>query len=244
VTSVHVLSDPVALARAAAERIAADAAAAIADRGGFRLVLAGGETPRETYRVLADSDPARQVDWARVEVFWGDERCVPPEDPRSNYRVARESLLDRVPIPPGHVHRIRGEDEPASAARAYEAALAGVVPDLVLLGLGRDGHTASLFPGQAAVRESERTVVAEYVRAVGAWRITMTLPLLNSARAVLFLVSGADKAEALHRVLELAPPPDQAPAAAVRPALGRLDWLVDAAAASRLVRVSTVSAGG
>jgi 6-phosphogluconolactonase len=231
---VQVFPDPTALARAAAGRIAAAAADAIAARGRFRLVLAGGETPRRTYGVLAGIGLEARLDWPLVEVFWGDERCVPPDDPRSNYRMARESLLDRVPIAPENVHRIRGEDEPARAAREYEARLRDVVPDLVLLGLGADGHTASLFPGHRAVRERTRRVLAEYVTVVEAWRVTLTPPMLNAARAVVFLVSGTGKAGPLRQVLEGALPPDLLPARAIHPASGRVDWLVDAAAGSGL----------
>lgn len=232
--AVHVFADPAALARAAAARIAAAAAEAIAARGRFRLVLAGGETPRQTYEVLARAEFAGRVDWPRVEFFWGDERCVPPEDARSNFRMARESLLDRIPAVPEYVHRIHGEEEPARAARSYAERLRDVVPDLVLLGLGVDGHTASLFPGHAAVRELDRKVVAEYVRAVVGWRVTMTPPLLNSAGAVAFLVSGTAKAGPLRQVLQGALPPELLPARAIQPATGRLDWLVDAAAGSGL----------
>jgi 6-phosphogluconolactonase len=235
---LHVLADPAALARAAAGRIAAAAGDAVAARGRFRLVLAGGETPRHTYEALAGAEFAGRVDWTRAELFWGDERCVPPDDARSNYRMARESLLDRVPVLPGNVHRIRGEAEPGLAAREYERLLAGVVPDLVLLGLGRDGHTASLFPGHPAVRERVRTVLAEYVEEVGSWRVTMTPPMLNAARAVIFLVSGADKARPLRLVLESSLPPTRLPARAVRPVSGRLEWMVDRPAAAGLSRVT------
>jgi 6-phosphogluconolactonase len=238
---LHVFPDPAALALAAAERIAAVAVDAIRARGRCRLVLAGGETPRQAYEVLAGAGQAGGVDWPRVEFFWGDERCVPPDDARSNYRMAREALLDRVPVTPDNVHRIHGEDEPARAALAYERQLAGVVPDLVLLGLGQDGHTASLFPGHAAVRERVRTVLAEYVREVSAWRVTMTPPMLNAGRAVLFLVSGAAKAGPLRLALKGSLPPALLPVKAVRPASGCLDWLVDLAAASGLARVTSVS---
>ncbi len=235
---LHVFPDPAALALAAAERIATAAVDAVGARGRFRLVLAGGETPRQTYEVLAGAGWAGRVDWPRVELFWGDERCVPPDDARSNYRMARQTLLDRVAVAPDNVHRIHGEDEPARAALDYERQLAGVVPDLVLLGLGRDGHTASLFPGHAAVRERVRTVLAEYVREVSAWRVTMTPPMLNAGRAVLFLVSGSDKAGPLRLALEGSLPPALLPVKAVRPASGCLDWMVDMAAASGLARVT------
>ena len=232
--ALHVFADPAALGRAAAARITTAAADAIAARGRFCLVLAGGETPRQTYSVLAGEAFAGRVDWARIQFFWGDERCVPPDDPRSNYRMARESLLDRISAVPENVHRIHGEEAPARAARLYEEQLRDVVPDLVLLGLGMDGHTASLFPGHAAVRELDRRVVAEYVGVVIGWRVTMTPPLLNSARAIAFLVSGTAKAGPLRQVLQGGLPAELLPARAIQPASGRLDWLLDAAAASGL----------
>ncbi len=251
---IRILPGPAALARAAVEHIIARAAAAIASAGRFRLVLSGGETPRHTYLLLADAEFARRVDWARVEVFWGDERCVPPDDSRSNYRMARETLLDRVPILPEHIFRIHVEDGPAQAALAYEQALKrlpadapgigsnGFLFDLVLLGLGNDGHTASLFPGQTAVRESAAWVVPEFALSVSEWRVTLTPVAINPARAVTFLVSGGEKAGPLHEALEGSLPPDLLPARAIMPATGDLTWLVDAAASSRLERSGQTSA--
>jgi 6-phosphogluconolactonase len=205
------------------------------------VALAGGSTPRGLYRLLATDARYRDaVAWARVELFWGDERHVPPDHPDSNYGMAAAELLAHVPIHPARVHRIQGEHPDVhAAAAAYEQDIRrtiptdGVVPqlDLVLLGLGADGHTASLFPGTAAVRERDRLVVAHYVEAVQAERITMTLPLLNAARHVLFVVTGSDKADAVRRVLDTGEP---LPAAAVRPTQGELTWLVDRAAARDL----------
>jgi 6-phosphogluconolactonase len=178
------------------------------------------------------------VDWARVHVFWGDERCVPPDHPESNYRLAREALLDHVPLPPANVHRIPTEQEPVQAAADYEQTLRrffgpGSVPrfDLVLLGLGTDGHTASLFPGTPAVHEYERWVVAHYVSSLPAWRVTLTPAVLNAADQVTFLVAGEEKAGALKQVLAGPYQPDVLPAQVVRPAGGSLLWLVDDAAA-------------
>ena len=231
---IRVFPDSDALARGAADHIASLAASAVENRNRCRLVLSGGETPRRAYTMLASPEFAERVDWRRIEVFWGDERCVPPDDARSNYRMARETLLDRLPIPAVNIHRIRGEAAPAVAAEEYERLVRGVALDLVLLGLGPDGHTASLFPGQAAVRESAAWVRAEYVSALGTWRVTLTPPAINSARAVSFLVSGAEKAATLEQVLEGSLAPDRLPARAIHPSSGHMTWLVDAAAASRL----------
>jgi 6-phosphogluconolactonase len=224
------------VARAAADRIVAAGSEAIAARGRFTIALSGGSTPRALFELLAGDAYRARVDWARTEAFFGDERCVPPDDPASNYRMAREALLDRVPA---RVHRMRGEDEPAAAAIAYEREmreLFGATPrfDLVLLGMGDNGHTASLFPGLHAVDERERWVVAEYVGEVSMWRLTVTPVVLNAAAEDLFLVAGADKAAMLHRVLEGPRDPAALPAQVVAPRDGRLVWLVDAAAAAAL----------
>jgi 6-phosphogluconolactonase len=216
------------LAQAAAEHFVAQATEAIAARGRFVVALAGGSTPRPTYALLAGGAFAAQVKWPRVHVFWSDERCVPPNHAGSNYRMAREALLDRVPIPTANVHRIRGELPPPQAAAAYESELEAVLSaggrfDLILLGMGADGHTASLFPGTPALAERRRWVVENDVETLDAWRITLTLPVINAARQVTFLVSGAEKAEALARIRAGEP----LPAGLVQPAVGRLTWLVD-----------------
>jgi 6-phosphogluconolactonase len=242
---VRVYPDAPSLARAAAQEFVRLATEAMADHGWFAVALSGGSTPRATHTLLAWAEFAGQVDWSRVHVFWGDERCVPPDHPDSNYRMARETLLDHVPIPAGNAHRMRGEVEPQQAAAEYEDELRaffgpiggeGQLPrfDLILLGLGEDGHTASLFPSTWPVHEGRRWVVAHYVEKLKAWRITMTPTLINAAANVVFLVAGAGKAEALHAVLEGPHQPDALPAQVVRPTRGRLLWLVDAAAAARL----------
>ena len=232
----------------AAERFVSFATQAIDESGRFVVALAGGSTPNRLYALLAMPAYAGRVDWSRTHLFWGDERAVPADDPTSNYRMTREVLLDRVPVPEANVHRIRGEDVPAKAAAAYERDLRRTFAtpegppsrapgrrfDLVLLGMGDNGHTASLFPGLAAVRERERWVLAEHVAEVSMWRITLTPPVLNAAAHVVFLVSGAEKAAMLHRVLEGPSEPDDLPAQAIAPLDGTLDWLVDAAAAARL----------
>lgn len=246
--TIEVSRDPAALARAVTRHVVACTAAAIAARGRGVLALAGGSTPRAAYAMLASEEFVHRIEWPRVHVLWGDERCVPPDDPRSNYRMARETLLDRVPLPPGNIHRIRGEDEPSAAAAGYESVLRELLgsrgpdilpsagPDLVLLGLGDDGHTASLFPGRAAVYERVRWVVADFIEVVGMWRVTLTPVIINAARNVIFIVSGTTKAGRLHEVLEGPRLPERLPAQVVRPTRGPLTWLVDEAAASRLHR--------
>jgi 6-phosphogluconolactonase len=228
---------PEGLADAVARHIVARAAQAISSRGLFTLALAGGSTPQATYSRLATRDSRLKLDWRLVHILWGDERCVPPDDPRSNYRMAKEALLDRVPIPADQIHRIRGEDDPEKAAAEYERQLRALLGsdglDLVLLGLGEDGHTASLFPGQAAVHETARWVVAVPAPDGTMWRITLTPPVINAARNVTFVVSGANKAARLQQVLQGPSTPDILPAQAIRPTQGRLTWMVDEAAAGK-----------
>ncbi len=231
--------DAEAVAHAAAEEIAREASRAVALRGAFTLSLAGGSTPRRLYALLADASFHGRIPWDRTHVFFGDERPVPPDHPDSNYRMAREALLDHVAV--ASVHRIPGEDP--AAADVYEAELRrffGIPPggepprlDLVLLGLGSDGHTASLFPGTPAVDETVRWVVSPFVPRLGTRRTTLTLRVLNRARAALFLVSGAAKAAAVARVLAPAPGAEPLPAARVQPDGGAV-WIVDDAAAAAL----------
>jgi 6-phosphogluconolactonase len=236
--------DPGALTRATAEYIADVAERAIGERGRFSLGLSGGSTPRPVYELLAEPPFRDRIDWDRTHIWWGDERCVPPDDAQSNYRLAREALLDKVPLPPANVHRMRGEIDPATAAAEYEQELAdylaeegaGAGLDLVLLGMGDNGHTASLFPGQPAVHEQERQVVAEYVAEVSMWRITLTAPAINAARFVVILVGGEAKAQRLHEVLDGPYDPDRSPVQLIKPASGELVWMVDRAAASALNR--------
>jgi 6-phosphogluconolactonase len=248
--SIEVLPDAATLARAAAERFVSSAARAIADRERFVVALSGGSTPRHMYEVLAQEPFASRVNWSRVQVVWGDERCVPPTDPESNSRMAREALLDHVPLPAENVHRIHGEDDPARAAAAYETTLRELLDtpsgppspepghdvDLVLLGVGENGHTASIFPGSAAADERVRWVAAEYVPAVAMWRLTLTAPVLNAAGEVLFLVSGGTKASVLKRILEGPRQPRDLPAQLIAPTRGRTQWMMDRAAAAELSR--------
>jgi 6-phosphogluconolactonase len=238
---LEVLPSATALADAVAGRFIAAAGDAIDSRGQFVVALSGGSTPRDTYRRLGTEALVSRVMWSRVQVLWGDERCVPPHHAESNYRMAREALLDCVPVPAANVHRIHGEDDPATAAWVYEATLrallrppAGAGIDLVLLGLGEDGHTASLFPGSAAVHEQTRWVMVAHAAAAPMWRITLTPAVINAAAEVLFLVSGGAKAGILRRVLEGPRRPHELPAQAIAPTNGRVRWCVDAAAAADL----------
>jgi len=212
-----------------AASIVADALVEAA-RAGRAIVLTGGHTPGRAYELAAEREP----DWSAASVLWGDERCVPPEDERSNYRLAREHLLDRLEAQPREVQRIHGELEPAEAADEYEAVLRGVHLDLMLLGLGPDAHAASLFPGSPALEERERLVVAtEAGLEPFVDRVTMTLPALASAQDMLFIVTGEDKAEAVERAFGR-PPDPAAPGSMVRSATGRTRLVTDIPAASRL----------
>ncbi len=229
---IAVVDDPAA---AAAERIAA-----VVRRGG-QIALAGGSTPRRAYELLAAMD----LDWSRCELWLGDDRCVPPDHQHSNFKMVSEELVDRLPVchrPPGW-HRIRGELGPEAAADAFEAELRATFPadvelpvfDLILLGIGPDAHTASLFPGDAALSERERWAVGVETPGMAPLvpRVTLTLPVLDAAREVLLLISGADKADAVARAFGDAPGPD-APASLVRPERGALTVLLDESAAARL----------
>jgi 6-phosphogluconolactonase len=194
-----VAPDVEGLARVAADRVRVLAGDAIAARGRFRIALAGGSTPRALYEQLAATP---DVDWARTDIFFGDERAVGPEDPQSNFRMARETLLAPAGVPPENVHRLRGEDPDLdAAARQYEATLGALPLDLALLGMGGDGHTASLFPGTAALDEQTRLCVANDVPSMKTHRLTLTYPVLLAARDVLFLVAGPDKTDTLAAVL-------------------------------------------
>jgi len=210
------VSDAVAL-------ITREAESAIAERGIFRIALSGGNTPRPVYEALA----AAPLAWDRWEITFGDERCVPPDSDQSNFRMARQALFDRAPIPSGNILRMEGEADPAAAALRYESALLGrsnpYRHDLILLGMGDDGHTASLFPGTEALGVTDRLVVANYVPKFSTWRLTFTYPLLNSARHVCFLVSSAGKEPVLEEVFS---GKSSYPSAAVSPHDGRVTWLL------------------
>ncbi len=245
--------DASALAQAAAHNFVELAKKAIATQGRFSLVLSGGSTPAALYKLLASEPYATQLDWGKIDVFWGDERCVPPDDPESNYRMANETLLRHVPIPPQNIHRMQGELAPQIAAQAYEATLREYFHDapvarrfdLVLLGMGNDGHTLSLFPGSEATKQAmillsqpvqtqPHWVVANYVEKFSTWRITLTTQPVNAAANLLFLVAGADKAKALQQVLTDPPQLPLLPAQLIQPSNGQLVWMIDEVAATLL----------
>lgn len=231
--AVSVFETPAEVAAAAAHAVASSAASAVAARKRFLLALSGGSTPKAVYSLLG-ADPAI-VPWDKTEIFFGDERCVPSDHADSNYRMVRETLIGR--IPQATVHRVETELGPDEAAARYDTALReagdGGIPrfDLILLGMGADGHTASLFPGTSALAENRRLAVANFVPQLGADRVTFTFPVINAAQRVLFLASGADKSAMLAEVL--AGPRSRYPAQNVYPH-GVLEWYVDRAAAAAL----------
>jgi len=238
---VLVHEDKADLAEAAAGDFAEKAKKAIAERGRFAVALAGGSTPEAAYKILASEyGESTDLDWNRVHVFFGDERTAPPDHEDSNYRMASETLLDHVSV--GSVHRMRGELPPDEAAADYEEELRSFFGaedpprfDLIMLGIGGDGHTASLFPETEALEVTDRLAVANSVPKLETTRLTLTAPVINAARAVTFLVAGEDKAEALREILEGDAGPRAYPAKLVRPD-GDLTWMVDRAAARLLAR--------
>jgi 6-phosphogluconolactonase len=243
--NLSVLPDADDLGRAAAEQFVELARTSILSRSRFMVALSGGSTPQRLYQRLAAPPFRDRVDWSRTQVFWGDERGVPPDHPESNYRMAKEALLDRVPVPGRCIHRIRAEmpDRAAAArdyqveiARAFDVGEAGQPPsfDLLLLGMGNDGHTASLFPGGEALREGRRWAVSVVGPKPPPSRITLTAPILNRAREICLLVAGSDKAATLRAVLQGPHDPGRMPVQLLEPESGRLTWLVDEGAASQL----------
>ena len=232
--------DAETLTREAAIHFIECANEAITERNYFAVALAGGSTPKALYKTLATVELVPRVDWEKVHVFWGDERCVAPNHEDSNYRMAFDVMLRHLPIPVKQIYRMEGELEPKEAAKAYEDRLKGFFSkntprfDLVLLGLGEDTHTASLFPGTKALSEMKKWVTANYVRKLSAWRLTLTAWTINQAANVTFLVSGGSKAEALQRVLAGRFTPEEVPAQMIRPERGQLRWLMDRAAATLL----------
>ncbi len=242
--NVRVYADAAMLARAAADLFTETAGAAVAAGGRSCVALSGGSTPRALYQLLGAPPYRDRVDWSRAFIFWGDERCVPPDHPDSNYGMARAALLAHVPVPQEQVFRMAGEvADPAVAAAQYEESLRRVFAlspgawprlDLVLLGLGPDGHTASLFSHTAALGVTDRLAVANRVEKLDATRITLTAPTINHAARVAFLVAGADKADPLAAVLDGPRHSDDLPAQLIGPVDGELLWLVDRAAAAQL----------
>jgi 6-phosphogluconolactonase len=239
-SSVHQFPNSGSLAVGAAEQLIELANTAITEHGRFSIALSGGSTPKSLYELLATPAYAGRINWQQVHVFWGDERCVPPDHVDSCYRMARESLLDHVPIPPDSIKRMLGERPPNEAADQYELVLQTFFGqqsprfDLILLGMGDDGHTASLFPGTKALDEQTRWVIENYVEVKQMWRVTMTKTAINAAANVMFLVSGNSKAERLHEVIQGAYTPYQLPSQLIQPENGKLMWFVDQDAAHLL----------
>ena len=240
---IRILTTPQELSEAAADEVVRDANEAVKARGRFTIALSGGSTPKNLFNLLA-TNARNALPWDRMYFFWGDERHVPPTDQDSNYRMAEEVMLSKVPVPPGNVFRMAAENpDAARVAEDYEKTLlkffqlapSGIPQfDLILLGMGPDGHTASLFPGTPALQEKSRLVVSNWVEKLKTNRLSFTLPVLNAARCVAFLVSGTDKAPALKTVLEENASPEQYPAKLVNPSAGKLIWFLDRAAASSL----------
>ena len=233
------------VAGAAADLFASSARAAVEARGVARIAVSGGGTPKAMFALLADQSAPyfARVPWERLELFWVDERCVPPTDKDSNYRMTNEAMLAKVPLPAEQIHRMEGELEPEVAAARYEAAIRTAfrlegaetpVFDLVLLGMGDDGHTASLFPHTEALHELGRLVVANHVPQKETWRVTLTWPVIDRGREVAFLIEGAGKADVLRDVLLGEYDPESKPSQLIRPASGELTFLLDAAAAAKL----------
>jgi 6-phosphogluconolactonase len=236
---MRVYRDSAALARAVAELFVATGRIAIAERGAFYVALSGGNTPRAAYELLGQEPFRDELSWSGVFIYFGDERCVPPTDEQSNYRMARRAFLDAVGIPRENVHRIPGEVDPGHAANEYASLLRadlGNTPhfDLVMLGLGPDGHTASLFPGTPPQTDDAALVRAVYSQSQTMWRVTVTPKVINAARTVVFAVEGAEKAAILAQVYEGPIDPVEYPAQIVHPLSGRLIWLVDELAAGML----------
>jgi 6-phosphogluconolactonase len=250
----YVEPDKTALAERAAEYIAAKAEQAVAARGRARIAISGGSTPKATFEVLAEGGGPwrKRMPWDKLDLFWVDERCVPPDNAESNYRMTRKAMLDYVPLKPEQIHRIEGELEPDDAAAHYEAELRRCFGlgkteapqfDLIQLGMGADGHTASLFPYSDALRETTKLVTANYVEEKDAWRVTLTWPVINQARDVFFLVAGAEKAMILNQVFEGPHNPQRLPSQLIIPSGDILTLLLDQAAATLLPETDAQGCG-
>ena len=241
----YVEPDAAALASRAAQYFVEMVGEAVAGRGRARIAISGGSTPKATFQLLADpNEPWRnRMPWDRLDLYWVDERAVPPDNAESNYRMTREALLDHVPLKPKQIHRMQGELEPEAAAARYEAELrnsfrleGAEMPrfDVVQLGMGPDGHTASLFPHTAALHELGRLATANHLERMNTWRITLTAPVINHADHVFFLIGGADKAMILNQVFQGPRDPERLPSQLIVPAGGILTLLLDRAAATLL----------
>jgi 6-phosphogluconolactonase len=233
---IRIFNDTESLSRAAATLFSEESQLAVQLHGRFDVVLCGGRTPQRMHEILAQPPFRQQIPWLQTHIFWGDERCVPLHDPRSNEKWAREELLNEVPVSSDHIHPIRCHKSPRDAAEAYESKLRkifdGHLPqfDLIFLGLGSNGHTASLFPDTDVLEEDKRWAAEVYVKEDYLHRVTLTVPVINNAKHVVFLVSGAEKASVLHQVLEGPFTPRKLPAQLIQPTNGNITWLVDKAA--------------
>jgi 6-phosphogluconolactonase len=238
--NLHVYRSRHELETAAAAEVLRVITDTLAKRAVCRIALAGGSTPRGVYRTIGTGNGNTQIDWSRVHLFFGDERMVSPTDAESNYRMVNDELVSHVPIPEKNVHRIRGEQEAADAAMLYRTELTeifagdGATFDLTLLGLGEDGHTASLFPGTEVLYDLTQAASAVFVPRLDAWRITLTLPAINRSREILFLVAGAGKAHVVHRLMTATGPEVELPASLIRADNGTCRWMLDAEAAAML----------
>lgn len=242
---IIICADAEELSQKAAERFIRLAQDAIARSGRFIVALSGGSTPRALYSLLASPGYNERIQWNKIHLYWGDERCVPPHHPDSNFLMVQETLLANITIPRENFHRIAAEFEPAAAAADYQEQIQklfqlspGALPrfDLILLGLGEDGHTASLFPGNAALDDKQHIVIATYVDKLNAHRVTLTLPVINRAAEIVFLVAGQDKSSVVKQIIGESADGPALPAARVRPASGRLVWLITKDAASALLQ--------
>lgn len=239
---LHIYDDTLVLSHEAANLVVQIAQAAIADHQRFTFALSGGTTPGKMYSLLTEEPYRSQIDWSKVEIFWSDERCVSPADKNSNYRLAKEALLTKAPIQATQIHRMPADlPDRAAACQAYTDEMRQVfktdgIPafDLIQLGMGPEGHTASLFPHQPSLRETEQLVNEVNVPKPPPERLTFTLPLINAAHNILFMVTGEDKAEAVHEVIEGERQPEKYPAQNVHPTNGEVIWMLDTAAASKL----------
>ena len=245
--NVELFANGMEIAQRAADEVVRIASEAAAARGAFTIALSGGSTPKALYKLLAENPALRNsLPWDKMKVFFGDERHVGPGHTDSNFQMASDSILSRVPLQPKQIHRIKGEyPDTAQAAVEYQATIqrefglkAGEFPrfDLLLLGMGSEGHTLSLFPGTKALHETERIVTRNWVGKLYTERITLTAPAANNAANIIFMIAGADKAYALKAVLEGPHEPEQLPAQMIQPSNGKLLWLVDQAAGSMLAK--------
>jgi len=247
---VEILPDLTTISRRAAEIFVSLARESISERERFVVALSGGATPKKFYSLLGSQPYRDEIDWSSIHFFWADERCVPREDEASNFKLAFDNLLSKIPVPGRNIHRIKGEKGPDLGARDYEGKIRNFFRnsqspgfDLIVLGMGADGHTASLFPGSEALHETRRYAVPLLLAKIGLDRITLTLPILNNASQVLFLVSGLSKASAVESVLEKGERGEPLPAALVRPLRGSVTWLIDEEAASGLPKDSQRTEG-